>query len=556
MHSHIRTGLAGLIASLLLAGAATAQLAPYSQDFEGLDINGANIGDGWRFFINVYEDDGSYLFGYPNVATPAPNGPQISALTSGEGGAEQGAQQLSVFSDYNCCAGPPPSGHQESLGDTVETNVFQEQTIAAGDVGSTWTFGFEYKTGNLGGATTALAFIKVLDPASNFSLTTQISVDVTTPTAEWSGDEVVIIIGDWAGQILQFGFQSNASDFEPSGVFYDNVSFSGDSGPTGFGPFADNFELYDAAATMPTDKPLNTGIPGGWLVFGNVSAQESFLYGFGPFPAPNDGDAFSQITTGEGGADQGAQQLNTFSAYNNGDAHPIGDPTAACDVAGFNVCQVESVIYQQFNIGTDNLGQTWFFRFDAKLPDSEFALAPPSEGEAFIKVLDPTDNLFTLTAEASVDTSSTPTDWQGYGISLTIDPLWVGQVIQIGFANTAANGNPSGIFYDNVNFAPDVDTDNDTVFDGNDNCTLAANPSQLDTDGDNIGNACDGDIDNNCTVEPADLAFYRVNFLQSGDLATDNNGDGVTDVLDLAILRTLFLLPAGPSGLPNACSAR
>ncbi|NNF62537.1 MAG: hypothetical protein HKO55_02360 [Gammaproteobacteria bacterium] len=108
---------------------------------------------------------------------------------------------------------------------------------------------------------------------------------------------------------------------------------------------------------------------------------------------------------------------------------------------------------------------------------------------------------------------------------------------------------------DNVIVTPAAaDTDNDSVVDSNDNCTLVANNSQLDSDSDNIGNACDGDIDNDCDVDINDLAFYRVNFLQDGDLPTDNNGDGTTDLADLSILRTLFLAPVGPSGLPNACT--
>ena len=41
----------------------------------------------------------------------------------------------------------------------------------------------------------------------------------------------------------------------------------------------------------------------GWLVFANVfTAGGSYLYGYGPFPAPNGGPAFCGIATGQGGA--------------------------------------------------------------------------------------------------------------------------------------------------------------------------------------------------------------------------------------------------------------
>ena len=43
-----------------------------------------------------------------------------------------------------------------------------------------------------------------------------------------------------------------------------------------------------------------------------------------------------------------------------------------------------------------------------------------------------------------------------------------------------------------------VDSDVDGISDASDNCTLAANPTQLDSsNGDGGGNACDADLDNN-----------------------------------------------------------
>lgn len=146
-----------------------------------------------------------------------------------------------------------------------------------------------------------------------------------------------------------------------------------------------------------------------------------------------------------------------------------------------------------------------------------------------------------------------------------LDPETEDQTFFVGWTNVtwvtfladplSSNADGEITLMDNVVVSPAAaDTDNDTVLDDIDNCTLVANDSQLDTDGDNIGNACDGDIDNDCDVDLNDLALYRVNFLQNGDLPTDNNGDGTTDLGDLSILRTLFLAPVGPSGLPNACA--
>ena len=51
-----------------------------------------------------------------------------------------------------------------------------------------------------------------------------------------------------------------------------------------------------------------------------------------------------------------------------------------------------------------------------------------------------------------------------------------------------------------------ADTDLDGVPDGPDNCQLAANPDQADTDLDLTGNACDGDDDNDLLADHADCA--------------------------------------------------
>lgn len=194
-------------------------LTPYSQDFEGLDQGDPNAlaHDGWLVFGNVFGPDWAYWYGYGPF--PAPNGgPAFSAIASGEGGAEQGDQQLSVYSDYN--------NVDHGNGAYIEANVFQEQAIVAEDVGQTWNFDFQAKRGNIEGQTTALAFIKTLDPNDNYNLTNFITVDMTSIPATWGGYSVSLAIDEsLAGQILQFGFASTATNYEGSGIFYDNINF-------------------------------------------------------------------------------------------------------------------------------------------------------------------------------------------------------------------------------------------------------------------------------------------------------------------------------------------
>lgn len=215
------TILAAVVLMALAPTVSQADLASYSQDFEGLvqADPGALGNDGWLVFGNVFDSGGGYLYGYG--VFPAPNNSGgFSAIASGQGGPAQGAQQLSIYSDYNSLE------HINMTGNLVESNVFQEQTVAAGDVGSTWQFDFDAKLGNLGGASTALAFIKTLDPNAGYATTNFITTNMTVIPGTWDSYSLTIAIDPGlVGQILQFGFACTASNAEPSGVFYDNINF-------------------------------------------------------------------------------------------------------------------------------------------------------------------------------------------------------------------------------------------------------------------------------------------------------------------------------------------
>ncbi len=114
------------------------------------------------------------------------------------------------------------------------------------------------------------------------------------------------------------------------------------------------------------------------------------------------------------------------------------------------------------------------------------------------------------------------------------------------------------------------DSDNDGVPDNEDNCIFVPNGplipdaggnSQLDTDGDNIGNACDADIfppgGGDCNVNFGDLATLKQAFFPVNNAIADFNGDGSVNFGDLAFMKSTFFDGAnpgpGPSGLPNAC---
>ncbi len=94
----------------------------------------------------------------------------------------------------------------------------------------------------------------------------------------------------------------------------------------------------------------------------------------------------------------------------------------------------------------------------------------------------------------------------------------------------------------------DIDMDDDGVLDGSDNCLEAANPVQRDSDGDDYGNLCDPDLNNDGVVNFVDLQLFRDRFF-GGDADADLDGDGTVNFADLQIARQYLFGVPGPSGL-------
>ena len=194
-----KTALAALTMAMAVAyaPASSAAVTAYQQDHEGLDpADGFALGfvggEQYGVFADVWFGDvstGTFLYSYGVFSAPN-GGAGFSAIAGGEGGAEQGAQYLNIYSDYG------NADHGNSF--NINTAVFQEQSIEAGDIGSTVTFQFDYKApsscgiaepstcidgqpvddGTLNGST-ASAFIKTLDPLNGFATTNDIRFDST-----------------------------------------------------------------------------------------------------------------------------------------------------------------------------------------------------------------------------------------------------------------------------------------------------------------------------------------------------------------------------------------
>jgi len=223
-----------------------AALSSYLGTFEGMTVG--EIGqpnslssDGWLVYGNVFTPAHVYMYGYGPF--PAPNdGAAFCAIDSAQGGVPQGARQLSAYSDY---------GNQGAhvAGNLVEANVYHEQTVSAADVGNTWTFQFDAKRGNLAGGTTAVAFIKTIDPNNGWQMTNFITVKTTAIPANWNTYTISIPVdAGLVGQFMQFGFASTATHNEASGVFYDNLVWHKTAGADVPGASRPNsFELRAAA---------------------------------------------------------------------------------------------------------------------------------------------------------------------------------------------------------------------------------------------------------------------------------------------------------------------
>lgn len=91
------------------------------------------------------------------------------------------------------------------------------------------------------------------------------------------------------------------------------------------------------------------------------------------------------------------------------------------------------------------------------------------------------------------------------------------------------------------------DEDGDGISDAQDNCIEIANPDQRDSNGDDFGNICDADLDNNGLVSFADLHMFRTAF-DTNNADADFDGNGIVSFADLDIFRSLFDKQPGPSG--------
>lgn len=99
-----------------------------------------------------------------------------------------------------------------------------------------------------------------------------------------------------------------------------------------------------------------------------------------------------------------------------------------------------------------------------------------------------------------------------------------------------------------------TDSDGDGIIDSQDNCLNVANPDQRNTNNDDFGNICDGDLNNDNNTNTLDLRLYKsAHRSRLGDSNynpdADFNGDNKINTLDLNIYKKLHRKPPGPTGV-------
>jgi hypothetical protein len=250
-------------AAVLLLSSATASagltLQNYSQDFEGLTLadpsnpveNSDLDNDGWEVTGNVFDGTdsastpwpGNYLYFYGSWY-PAPNsgGGGYSAVASGDAtNNDSGSKYLNVYSNYD-----DRDSHENFVPRTVNAILARQYDVSASDIGKKLVITFDAKrpdveSDGFGGDNSvaagngcvyeckAQAFIKTLDPSNNYSTTNEV-VEVTTDISQssWTSFTMELDLTDplLQGQVLQFGFETFATNEDPTGVYYDNLNIT------------------------------------------------------------------------------------------------------------------------------------------------------------------------------------------------------------------------------------------------------------------------------------------------------------------------------------------
>lgn len=207
-------------------------------------------------------------------------------------------------------------------------------------------------------------------------------------------------------------------------------------------------------------------------------------------------------------ASQVAVPLTLFSL-----SHDLITKTYASSIAqpadGFNV----------LGVGAANLSDVaeWF--------SSE---GPTTDGRQKPEITGPDGTKTSLSAAFYGTSGAAPHVAGAAALLLSQNPGLAPAQLKTALIQTAKDINTAGFDYRTGNGRFSLDADLDGLNHDQDNCLLDANPDQLDTDLDNIGNICDPDDDNDGL---ADLLEIQIG---TDPLLVDTDGDGLSDYFEVA----------------------
>ena len=203
-----------MASAISYAPTGNAALASYSENFESLNaISSTALSDaGFVIYENSYNDQGLTTL----VNSAGTNLARNDYRGFAQVVIEQSNQQLKVFSNYL---------NRDQSTKYIDALTLQQQTIGADDLGSTWTFSFDAKQGDITGTSSASAWIRTIDGGSTLG---ENRLNTTSLGLNWGSYAVSLYIDPlWNGMTLEFGVNSAATDYTMSGVYYDNLSLTG-----------------------------------------------------------------------------------------------------------------------------------------------------------------------------------------------------------------------------------------------------------------------------------------------------------------------------------------
>ena len=175
--------------------------------------------------------------------------------------------------------------------------------------------------------------------------------------------------------------------------------------------------------------------------------------------------------------------------------------------------------YSVLSVGATNLSDN---------PEGFSSEGPTTDGRLKPEVAAPDRVQTSLSSSFSGTSASSPHVAGAAALLLAQNPGWSTVQLRQSLMNAANDVSTPGFDARTGNGRISMDADEDGFNHDDDNCDLVVNISQLDTDSDTLGDACDSDDDNDGLSDVFELA------IGTNSLVVDTDGDGLSDYDEVA----------------------